>query len=142
MANVVSTWADDMKVLAAVYAGLQNEEAVRLDQLASATGLEMEPIYWALDRLQKGDFLSQRPPMHGVGLSAVVQRVHMTERGLRTAGVWPSLDEFQAGLVRAFEQRAESEPDPKAKVQWIAMAKALAGEVGKAILREGVGNVL
>lgn len=142
MSDVVSTWADDMKVLTAIHSGLQQVVGVRLDELADSTGLSKEFVYWSLGRLEKGGYLSSTPPIQGVGLSALVQRANLTDRGMRTAGMWPSLDEFQAALVRAFERQADSETEPAAKIQWVTMAKLIAGEIGKAVLREGVGNVL
>jgi DNA-binding PadR family transcriptional regulator len=76
--------------------------------IAEATGLEYGAITTALDRLEAAHYVTGSRLVKGAEVEYV--SLHLTERGLRASGVWPSDDPFE-DLVRVLNDQINREPD-------------------------------
>lgn len=141
MHEIQPTWPEDMLVLKAAYAALQQADGIKLDDLEGATGLGREFIYWSVARLRDAGYFSGGQ-IHGVGINLMLQKANLTERGRRLVGEWPSLDVFQERLIAALEQEAEQQTDPSLKGALSTASRWLSSAVGKAMIGEAVGKLL
>lgn len=107
-----------------------------LDDVAQATGLDPDTVAVALDRLKDAGYVrgliafTTRPP--------AIINLQLTERGLRSSGVWPSDDPFE-DLVRVLNEQIAREPDQEkaSRLRRLLSAVVDAGrDVGVGVLTE------
>jgi hypothetical protein len=100
------------------------------------TGLEYGEITTALDRLEAAHYLTGGRLVKGA--EVLYTNLHLTERGLRAAGVWPSDDPFE-DLVRVLNEQINREPDQEraGRLRRLLSAVVDAGrDVGVGVLTE------
>jgi DNA-binding transcriptional ArsR family regulator len=106
-----STWATvEVPVMAAIAdrAPKPGHPGPFSEAIIETTGLDGDQVTLALDRLYENGYVTGSR-LHNAG-TVIFANLHLTERGLREAGVWPSGDPFDA-LVRVLTEKIASEPD-------------------------------
>ena len=104
--------------------------------IADATGLEYGAITTALGRLEAAHYVTGSRLVKGA--EVLYANLHLTERGLRASGVWPSDDPFE-DLVRVLNEQISREPDPEkaGRLRRLLSAVADAGrDIGVGVLTE------
>jgi hypothetical protein len=77
--------------------------------IIETTGLDADAITTALDRLKAAQYVTGSR-LNGAGGAVLFVNLHLCERGLRAAGVWPADDPFE-DLVRVLNDQIAHEHD-------------------------------
>ncbi len=94
-------------------------------EIVRATGLDDTDVRVALSRLYDSQYVTGTR-LRNAGYGQGFQNLHLTERGLRAAGVWPNDDPF-ASLVAALQAQIDREPDDERKGKLRRLLEAVVG---------------
>lgn len=104
--------------------------------IGDVTGLEYGQITTGLERLVEAGYVTANRLRSGA--EVLFANLHLTERGLRACGVWPSDDPFE-DLVRVLTEQIAREPDQEraGRLRRLLSAVVDAGrDVGVGVLTE------
>lgn len=90
---MIKTWDELELPVLRTLADMEDQGASEIAdaQVATAVGLAVERVRLALRRLVLADFVSVTEYREGTGGPPRYLDIHLLERGLRTAGAWPSI---------------------------------------------------
>jgi hypothetical protein len=135
---VESTWASrDLPVLDAAVRLLEDDSAVRADQIVKETGFDLETVLQALDAL-RGEFIVDliKPVTPGAW-----RFTRVTADARRVVGQWPTAENLTSRLAAAFGEAADDERDPERKSRLHQIASFLA-DTGKDVAAEVLAKVI
>jgi hypothetical protein len=100
----VDTWTTrDLLVLEAIARReAEGDAPLNLEQVAAASGLDLQPVQLALRALADGAYLEYADWSDYGGFDAAM--IRLREKGRRATGQWPSADPFE-GLIALIETR-------------------------------------
>ena len=134
-----STWASrDLPVLDAAVRLLEDDSAVRAEEIVTETGFDLEAVAQALDALYGEFIVDLVKPAGGAG-SWRFTRVTASAR--RVVGQWPTAENLAERLAAAFGEAADDERDPERKSRLRQIASFLA-ETGKDVAAEVLAKVI
>lgn len=108
-------------------------EPLQPPEIAPVVGLESDEVAAAFVALVRAGYLDGRPiGSYNEPPSALITGV--TERGMRTVGIWPSGEGVDA-LVEALRQAEEATDDPEEQTM-IRRAGAAVGGVSRAVMTD------
>jgi hypothetical protein len=105
--------------------------------IEQSTGLGSDAIATALRRLMDAQYVTGQR-LNGAGGAVLFVNLHLTQRGLRESGVWPSDDPFE-DLLRVLNEQIANEPDQEraGRLRRLLTAVVDAGrDVGVGVLTE------
>ena len=100
-----------------------------IPELAEAAGLDAEVVLVELSRLIQAGYVDAHIEVMGAAENSHVMNAHLSERGARAVGLWPSDDPYEA-LVALIEKQLAEEGDTETKTKLRKLRETLA-EVGK-----------